>query len=88
MYRVFERAGVGSLALTAGRPYTCNERALTMVGRNASSLRSLNHEFSRSYPNNDVRNTSGFTKPPRNVRPVVALVSHTSAGLNSLGSIL
>src|SRR5438034_11611441 len=38
--------------------------------------------------NSEMRSTSGSSRPPWNVRPLVALVSHTSAGLNSIGSIL
>ena len=37
---------------------------------------------------NDARSTSGFTCPAWYVFPLWTLVSHTSAGLNSSGSIL
>ena len=36
----------------------------------------------------DARSTSGSSRPAWNVRPLVALVSQTSAGLKSIGSIL
>src|SRR4029077_890562 len=43
---------------------------------------------SKGYARHDCTSTSGLTRPARNVLPVATLVSQTSAGLNSSGSIL
>jgi hypothetical protein len=46
------------------------------------------HTVADRYENRDWRSTSTFTRPAWNVRPLVILANETSAGLNSIGSIL
>src|SRR5690606_23907296 len=72
---------------------TGGERAAQFVGMPAGA-RAQDDDLHRSRKqrraaqNSDARSTSGLSCPAWNVRPLDTLVSHTSAGLNSSGSIV
>ena len=60
----------------------------SMRSRAAESCIAARPRYRRHQSKSDARSTSASSRPAWNVRPLVALVSHTSAGLNSIGSIL
>ena len=55
--------------------------------RTRHRIRMLRHEY-YVLSKRDARSTAGSSRPAWKVRPLDVLVSHTSAGLKSIGSIL
>ena len=66
------------------RPALDTVRRCASRSARSGSRRAPADQLSKS----EARSTSALTRPAWNVRPLAALVSHTSAGLNSIGSIL